>query len=499
VYTVKLTGVLVKVFLACHSSFVNFLLMRYFLLLSIALFFSIRAFTQDVEVSTVSPYAIKDYVLEVRERNTDIVIPIYFEIKDGDGTTALTIQDDPFTATSGADYSFDQSMPATLQLNKANKYLAELKLTIKKDPKDGKPNEKTSLIISWQDAKDKKMRFITLVIFIRDLDNKFYSDASNTNKLELVQFTDFLGFDNDRPNGLLQQEFRFKWALNRNMKKMGENGTHTQFFRSLVFPDILFNRIDKSKQEVDYSYKTFLPGTDPKDTNTRKLTTMDLFRYSNFQLAARLVLFALHTKNFRVHLQTGIRMLRNRPFYADTIKTGIDSGKVRSDFRSVYSFAPNIEIYSKVLNVKESGVYMDLILGMMSIRMKDSYYSQYDASVVDEFNRATNLVPVTSFPKRKPSPIWYASARLARDWGENFQNAIFFRINYYYQTGKFNRLVSQPPAPQPPVLIKDRLHNHYLQLQLGLTFGLDNLFKPKEEKKDEKKDEKKPGKTENNI
>lgn len=407
--------------------------------------------------SIINDKAIINKTSQIQEQPSDFIKTIIIKAKGIDEDILLTMKEySLLSPTIRKNFLFNEDLPTTIKSKSSNIFISDSNLNIKANA-------------------------------VKKSSERIY-DSSNTNKLEFVQFTDFLGFENDRPNGLLQQEFRFKWALNRRMRPIGNRGVYTQFFRSLVFPDILLNRIDKSKQELDYSYTKSLPGTLGKDSGIKKLTTMDILRYTNFQVAARLVIFALHTKHYRVHLQTGARLFRNRPFYTDTVKTGIDSGKVRSDFRAIYSLAPNIEVYAKVLNIEETGVYMDMILGVMQLRLLDSYYAQYDAAVVDEFNRATTIIPVTTFPKRRPSPIWYISTRLAKDWGEENSNSIFFRVNYYRQTGEHNVIVRQPPSPQPPVFSKEKFHNHFMQLQLGVSLGLDNLFKPKgEQKQDGKK------------
>lgn len=303
-------------------------------------------------------------------------------------------------------------------------------------------------------------------------------------KFSFTQYTDLQGFDNDKPNGVLQEEFRFLWPTNG--KSINGKGNF-YLFRSVTFPTILLNRIDKSKKSRDYPVgKTIPRNPASKDSMLPYLTTMDIFKYSNLQIGGNVVLLAYKASNTLLQLQYGFSLLRNKPYYGDTIKSGVDSGRVADDFRPVYTFQNKFELNVQS-SIKDYDFNIAASAGVMLINMRDNYYKQFDASVVDPFNQNTSLLPANdAFIKRKPKPIWYFSGVLEKKFGEEDQNNVFFRVNYYYQTGKFNRLRGKYEPPRPPLFYEDRFHNHFLQLQFGVTLGVERLFK---KDGDEKKNE----------
>jgi len=197
-------------------------------------------------------------------------------------------------------------------------------------------------------------------------------DPNNYFKAEVVQYSDIAGIRNDKPNGLLQFQGIVKVPLNNHKTLMG-GGWFYQGMRAILF-DVLLNRIDKSKEEVDYNYTAYLSQNDTAKKVSRPwLATTDIWRFSNLHVGARLVPFTVGKGDFRVQLQTGIKLLKNLPYSEDTVRSGIDSGKVKADFRSVYSFTKYIELYFKYYNAKEK-IEISLNTGVMWLKLLDSYY-----------------------------------------------------------------------------------------------------------------------------
>lgn len=315
----------------------------------------------------------------------------------------------------------------------------------------------------------------------------WYEDKTNTLKYEFNQFTDFLGFDNQRPNGLLQQELIIKFPLVK--KKTADTSAAKVFFqpfRSIVF-NALFNRIDKSNSSQLYPAGTTLPN-DPSNLNNIDsirpyLTTLDIFKYSNLQIGLKFTALTFHIGNFRLSTVYEFNLLRNKPYYADTL---ISHNNVftKDDVRSVYSFAHKIALFGNTSDLINKEIKVAVNAGMMLIRLKDSYYKQFDAGVVDPFDRSTTLLPASdAVIKRRAQPVWFFSGTLSKYWGEKNKNSVFFRTNYFYQTGKYRRYGGSGDLGSfdPKKFYTTKFHNHFLQLQLGIALDLNKFLGVKEE------------------
>jgi hypothetical protein len=133
-----------------------------------------------------------------------------------------------------------------------------------------------------------------------------------------------------------------------------------------------------------------------------------------------------------------------------------------------------MEIYAKTIGRDKKSVKGELNVGVMWIKLKDSYYEQYDAAVVDPFDRTTRFLPVSELSNRNVKPMYSFSFRVLKPLSESESNVVFFRINYFLQFGKYK--FAEAPSPNPVIQTKS-FYNHYLQLQLGVALGLDDLFK----------------------
>ncbi len=299
------------------------------------------------------------------------------------------------------------------------------------------------------------------------------SDPTNYVKVEVVQYTDILGIKNDRPNGLLQYQGLVKIPLNRKRKEY-PNGASVQWFRSFIV-DVTVNRVDKSKAEVDYDYTAFLvDNNSAKKTTNPWLATMDIWRYSNFQAGLRIVPLAFEMDNFRIQIQAGYKVIKNLPFSADTIRSGVDSGKVKSDFRSVYSGAKFIELFIKTIKM-DHNVDFSMNTGFMWIKLMDSYYQQIDVFQQDPFQRSIALTTLNSFQSSRP--IWFNSIRLGFALGEEKVATTFLRMNYMLQKGRYLKPLGVIVDGQPVQFEDRKFYNNFFQVHVGLTLELDKLLK----------------------
>lgn len=307
------------------------------------------------------------------------------------------------------------------------------------------------------------------------------ADNDNVANFSSIQYTDLQGFSNDKPNGILQQEVRFTYPIFSSLGKDNDDSKDFRFwlFKSITFPSLIFNRIDKSNKSTSYPIGKIIPeSSENTDSLSLFLTTMDLYKYNNFQASASVVVAALKMRTAMLQLQYGIGFLRNKPYYVDTFRSGSDSGRVADDLRPVYSFVNKIEINFQNVIEEKFSVYG--AAGLMFITLRDSKYEQFDVTELDQFDRATKLLSVNNSRSKKAArPILYASALIEKPWNNN-KNTIFFRINYFYQGGQFENLeeVVNPNNTSDITYVKynDYYHNHFLQLQVGVSLGLEKVF-----------------------
>jgi hypothetical protein len=491
-----------------HYDFVfKTICMRKFLPGIISLLFYIQANSQQLAVQLLSDGAAirssaDEDIITVQEGAADIKIRV--QITDSKNAVIVTATD-PLgnTATQGVDYTCNFGVPPVplvfynFNLAPASFMMESFTITIPADGVTESP-EHFELHFTWPNALDAAKphhRVLKVKIFDQSVKkshiagyekpvtSKLHRDHSNSNKSEYIQFTDFTGFDNDRPNGRLQTELRFKWGIAKNWRGR-EGGWQYQFLRAVIFPDILFNRIDKSQKEEAYDYRTYIKGPPNQDSLAPKFATMDIWKYSNFQVGGRLVLLTLKKENFRLQLQGSIRLIRNRPFVDTTIS---QSGKTDSSiFRSTYSVSYSAELYGKTLLDAKKHINLDFTAGIMLLYLRDSYYEQYDAAAIDQFNRATVLLPVR-YPSQRVRPIYNFSFRLSKNVGEDKDHFVYLRTNWMYQTGKYNPVYKRVDnAGQTVYQVSNeprRFYNNFLQVQAGISLDIKTLFQ-KSEKKD---------------
>jgi len=296
-------------------------------------------------------------------------------------------------------------------------------------------------------------------------------DTSNIVKTEFVQFTDFLGFSNDRPNGILQQQFLFKWPIVKSYLVVSKN-MKIQLLRSILLPNILFNRIEKSGDNNSFLFPVSTTirdidssGTTKKDTSLSPvISSFDIHRYTAQKLETQLVLFAFFIGNTRIHLQYNGAIIRNR--VADTI-----TSKQRIE-KSVYSFASGWSIYAKSILDEKTKLNIEGEFGFTKYYLKDNFFKQYDVYKLDNDEKKGIAFPIGEKYNRSQSPIYFGRITLRKDWGKESKNSAFFRVRYNYQHGKYKFYESKNPG----FIREENYYNHYLQLQLGISLGLEKLF-----------------------
>lgn len=180
-----------------------------------------------------------------------------------------------------------------------------------------------------------------------------------------------------------------------------------------------------------------------------------------------------------------MRLLKNLPFSQDTIRSGQDSGKVKTDFRSVYSNVRYIELYVKTLT-SENKVDISLNTGLMWLTLMDSYYKQIEIHQQDPFQKTIALSTVSGSSKN--SPMWFTSFRLGYLIGEEKIVSTFFRLNYMLQKGTYLSPLSNIIDGRQVIFEEKKFYNNFFQIHIGITIELSKLFESKEKKKTQKDD-----------
>lgn len=469
------------------------------------LFFNAKTFGQQLKIEMLTPVPEKDPPIQfvTSDNNDTIVIKqqalsilLRLKILNANRNVSVdAIDRQQNIARVGSEYSYSSpAIPAatthTFTFTAAQNMVNNLTININAAPVVADVTY-AELDFSWSSLTENKVFQKTLVLKIlkaaakENIGDKWgwIRDKENYLKTEIVQYSDIAGLKNDRPNGLLQFQgiikipiYKQRWAF--------KNGWFVQPFRAVLI-DAVLNRIDKSKEEVDYNYTNFLLNN-TNDTAKIKspnpwLATTDIWRYSNLQVGLRLVPLAIEKGNFRVQLQGGIKLLKNLPFTADTIRTpGPDSGKVKSDFRSVYSCVKYLELYIKSIETQNK-INVSLNAGAMWLKLLDSYYQQIDIYQQDPFQKAVALSPVTK--SRKSPPMWFASLRVGVALGEEKVVTTFLRVNYTLQTGNYLKPLTTNVVEGKPVVFEEKkFYNNFFQVHMGTTFDLDKIFTKKEDK-----------------
>jgi hypothetical protein len=431
---------------------------------------------------------LKDTIF-VKESNQNTLLEIGFEIRGTDKEIKLKITDEHTgTAQFKKDYDYADfpKLPIILTTNKANKH--KVKLNIKLIPDTEKEDsEYVKIKIAWPDLlmeEEEKDTILIVCILDEKSKNKKVGDLSNYLKTEIVQYSDFVGIKNDKPNGLLQFQGLIKIPINKK-KHLVSNKWSYQFFRSVII-DGTINRIDKSKEEVDYNYTTFLYGSNNTAAITKNpwLATTDIWRFSNLHAGLRIVPLALDLGNFRIHFQAGIKLIKNLPFTQDSVRSGPDSGKVKSDFRSVFSNSKYLEVFIKTIE-NDQKISASLNFGAMWLKLTDSYYEQINIYQQDPFQKAVALAPVEKRGYKNNRPIWFTSLRIGMELGTDKVVNTFIRLNYLVQSGNYNKALDQVVDGKPVRFETKKFYNNYFQVQFGTTFEINKLFNKSDKKKDD--------------
>ena len=205
--------------------------MKKLLLLTAVVFISLSLFSQELQIETLGFPLLKGDLRDtvvIKEGKTDKTVRIKLQITKTNKDVLLKVDDLlQNNAEKDIDYSFADALPRKYSFTASNNMTNIIILTVKANT-NKKEEVFAELDLKWASlTEENKMLHKILVIKIIDADIKEsaiaeaekpedpykHKDNSNGNKHEYIQYTDFAGFDNDKPNGRLQSELRFKWGI----------------------------------------------------------------------------------------------------------------------------------------------------------------------------------------------------------------------------------------------------------------------------------------------
>lgn len=375
------------------------------------------------------------------------------------------------TARIGEDFDF------TTQIIDSVTQQASFNITIKKHDQVKRKN-----IILDVSAKSKDTTLKTKLELVLTDDTRWEAihpiDTSNTAKFEFVNYTDFKGFDQDQPNGIAQSQFLFKIPINHRMRQWKNGSTYSQFFRSAIFPNFLFNRIDKTDKGVTQQLSKNTYGDSSKFSTV--ISSFDFITNSNFILNTKLSLFTVMRPHSRFQFQLNGSLYKIKVDSMEVATTSANDSvtKVSIGFNPIYATGVGAELYYDTHYSEEEFPFnFRFIAGVQWIKMRSSEYTQADVAPTYPDNSRKSAVLIDPNTGKASAPIFTFSAMikknldLKKSGGED--HYLFFRYNYSWQRFK----AGVPVANRPGLYETKRLYNNFSQFQLGLDLNFDGFFK----------------------
>lgn len=331
-------------------------------------------------------------------------------------------------------------------------------------------------------GKDTILKEKIEVVLIDDPDweVKHPVDPSNTAKFEFVNYTDFKGFDQDAPNGIAQSQFLFKIPVNHRMREWRDGSTYTQWFRSLVLPNFLFNRIDKTDKGVTQQLSRNNYGD--SSSYSRVISSFDFITNSNFILNTKLAIFTLMKPHSRVQLQLNGSVYKIKVDSMEVTGTSPMAGdsvsKVSIGFNTVYATGLGAELFYDTKYTEEEFPFnFRFIASVQWIKMRSGDYIQADVAPTLPDNSRKSAIMIDPNTGKSSAPIFTFSAMIKKNLNlkksDSEDHYLFFRYNYSWQRFK----AGVPITNRPGMYETKRLYNNFSQFQLGLDLNFDSFFK----------------------
>jgi hypothetical protein len=146
---------------------------------------------------------------------------------------------------------------------------------------------------------------------------------------EVVMYTDFVGLQQDKPNGLIQFDINKKCPLNTirySTRSKGQSNWNIGAFAYIV-PEATISKIEKNNR--NYPGSAFTSIVNNQLLQTRYITPVDLLNYSNLNVNVKLNLITIDLKQLKSEMFLNTNGSFGLTGFADSVRT-IDSGAVKT-------------------------------------------------------------------------------------------------------------------------------------------------------------------------
>jgi len=118
-------------------------------------------------------------------------------------------------------------------------------------------------------------------------------------------YSDFVGFDETNPNGLVQTEVSKRFFLNTSSTSSFQNFMYSGYLNSIE-PSLTLSKIEQNNKFLELSpFSPANPGTD-MDSTVNYVSSLDILRYTSLQIGATLGLAYFSIPKYHFRLQLGV-------------------------------------------------------------------------------------------------------------------------------------------------------------------------------------------------
>lgn len=306
-------------------------------------------------------------------------------------------------------------------------------------------------------------------------------DPSNTLKTDFSFYTDFLGVDDERPNGLYQLELGFKVPINRYKCVVSKNAfkqnSYIQFLRSFYFNinmmniDNLFKNdvSDNSAKPITKTDSTVQLGIDtviknnnngsggdtsfnPIYANKKLINSFDLYQWASFAARFKLNVIAFRLQNHHIYLGYNVGYLRT-PVYDSIVGKRIHVGSIMHG--PDFFYETDFKVGSPMFNIRV---------------LADYYFLKLWNNDLEQVN-----APVFKYNTQTAYKSYYEPTDVARIFD------LSFRVAYVYNADSKNNgnqvFIRLSNSIQCPTVNGVKFHNSFTQIQFGGVFDLTTILK----------------------
>jgi hypothetical protein len=146
--------------------------------------------------------------------------------------------------------------------------------------------------------------------------------------LLLKAYTDFVGIDDDQPNGLIQFEASRRVNLLTSRRQVSRTNYHGFF--TFLEPRIVFSKLEQNNKYL-FLHRQALDSVLVKQANSKvfKVNPLQLYQYANFSIQTDFNLYKLNLSNAKSNFQLNTRFGFLRTAVSDSINV-VDSAQVAS-------------------------------------------------------------------------------------------------------------------------------------------------------------------------